>query len=176
MDLMEQIDALFDHFQDKACREHDGYDPYWRPNWREEVEDELNLILERSPVPLPEDYCAIFRRFGGGCIEDRRPNRAIPDMTFWKWEDIQDFDATVEFFSECPHALPFGDDIGDVVYFFLNDGTDTGIYMAGKSLTWDRDYWHKIAESFTQLFTDAEVQRRFRNYYQFGCDKGGDGR
>ena len=92
------------------------------------MEDKLNLIREHSPVPLPEDYREIFRRFGGGGIEDRRPNYAIPSMTFWKWDDIKEFDATVNFFEDCPHALPFGDDIGDIVYLYVCDGDDSGIY------------------------------------------------
>ena len=74
MSLIEQINLLFDNFQDPACRAWDGYNPYWRPNWKEKVEDELDLIREHSPVPLPEDYCELFRRFGGGGIEDQRPN------------------------------------------------------------------------------------------------------
>ena len=176
MNLIEQINVLFDNFQDKACWAHDGYHPDWRPNWREEVETELNLIREHSPVALPDGYCEIFRRFGGGCIEDKRPNWVIPEMTFWTWADMEDFDATVDFFADCPNALPFGDDIGDMAYFYLDDGADTGIYMAEKSLIWDKEYWYKIANSFTELFTDAETQRLFRNYYCYGHDKGGDGR
>ena len=176
MNLIEQINLLFDNFQDEACYSTSGYDPDWRPNWWDEVETELKLILEHSPIPLPDDYCEIFRRFGGGCIEDHRPNRVMPDMTFWIWDDIAEFNTNVDFFVDCPNALPFGDDMGDVVYFYVNNEIDTGIYMAGKSLTWDNRYWHKIANSFTELFTNTEVQRLFRNYYQYGCDKGTDGR
>lgn len=176
MDLLEKIALLFANFEDEACRAWDGYNPDWRPNWKDEVEGELDLIKENSPILLPKDYEEIFRRFGGGGIEDRRPNKVIPTMTFWIWDDMKDFDATVDFFAECPKALPFGDDIGDMVYFYVNDGEASGIYMADKSLTWDRDYHTKIAHSFTELFTDEEVQRFFRNYYRYGEDKGGDGR
>ncbi len=56
------------------------------------------------------------------------------------------------------------------------DGKDTGIYMAEKSLIFDEEYRTKIADSFTELFTNPEAQRLFRNYYRYGCDKGGDGR
>ena len=174
INLIEQINQLFDNFQDPACRAWDGYNLYLRPNWREGVEDELHLIREHSPIPLPEDYCEIFRRFGGGGIEDRRSNYAIPTMTFWKWDDIKDFDATVNFFEDCPHALPFGDDIGDIVYLYVSDGDDSGIYMAYKSDFFEE--MQKLAGSLTELFTDTETQRLFRNYYRFGCDKGGDGR
>ena len=138
------------------------------------MEDKLNLIREHSPVPLPEDYREIFRRFGGGGIEDQRPNYIIPTMTFWKWDDIKEFDATVDFFEDCPHALPFGDDIGDIVYLYVCDGDDSGIYMAYKSDFFEE--MQKLARSLTELFTDTETQRLFRNYYRFGCDKGGDGR
>ena len=48
MSLIEQINLLFDNFQDPACRAWDGYNPYWRPNWKEKVEDELDLIREHS--------------------------------------------------------------------------------------------------------------------------------
>ena len=176
MNLIEQINLLFDGFQNEMCRAWDGYHSYWRPNWKNEVETELNLIREHSPILLPEDYCEIFRHFGGGGIDDTRPNNAIPTMTFWTWADIKDFDTTVDFFEDCPNALPFGDDIGDMVYFYVCDGKDTGIYMAEKSLIFDEEYRTKIADSFTELFTSKEVQRLFRNYYRYGCDKGGDGR
>lgn len=176
MNLIEQINVLFDNFQEEACSAWDGYSPHWRPNWKNEVETEWNLIQENSPVPLPEDYREIFFHFGGGGIEDRRPNKVMPAMTFWAWEDIEDFDATVDFFENCPNALPFGDDIGDMCYFYICDGENTGIYMAEKSLTWDKEYWHKIAGTFTELFTSTEVQRLFRNFYNYGCDKGTDGR
>ena len=163
------------------------------------MEDKLNLIREHSPVPLPEDYREIFRRFGGGGrlrnappldaglpapLGDRgseppqglpgRTNYAIPSMTFWKWDDIKEFDATVNFFEDCPHALPFGDDIGDIVYLYVSDGDDSGIYMAYKSDFFEE--MQKLAGSLTELFTDTETQLLFRNYYRFGCDKGGDGR
>lgn len=176
MNLIEQIYLLFGHFQDNACHAWDGCHPYWRPNWKNEVETEWNLIVEHSPIPLPEDYREIFFRFGGGGIEDRRPNRVMPTMTFWAWNEIKDFDDTVDFFEDCPNALPFGDDIGDMSYFYVCDGENTGIYMAEKSLTWDKEYWHRLAGSFTELFTSAEAQRLFRNYYNYGYDKGGAGR
>lgn len=65
MNLIEQINLLFDGFQDEACDAWDGYDPDCRPNWKDEVETELGLIKENSPISLPEDYSEIFRRFGG---------------------------------------------------------------------------------------------------------------
>ena len=48
--------------------------------------------------------------------------------------------------------------------------------MSEKSLFWHKEYRTKIASSFTELFTDAEVQRKFRNYFNYGYDKGTDGR
>ena len=174
MNLTERINQIFDNFQDPACRAWDGYNPDLRPNWREKVEDELNLIREHSPVPLPEDYCEIFRHFGGGGIGDRRANHVMPTMTFWAWDDIKEFDATVDFFEDCPNALPFGDDMGDIVYIYVSNGEDSGIYMADKSDFFEE--MQKLAGSLTELFTNPEAQRLFRNYYRFGCDKGGDGR
>ena len=88
MNLIEQINLLFDDFQSEMCRAWDGYNSYWRPNWKNEVETELNLIREHSPILLPEDYCEIFRHFGGGGIDDTRPNKVIPTMTFWTCLDI----------------------------------------------------------------------------------------
>lgn len=176
MNLVERMNLLFGGFQDETCRACDGYNPHWRPNWKDEVETELDVIRDHFPIPLPEDYCEIFRKFGGGRIEDKRPNWVIPEMSFWTWDDMKDFDATVGFFEDCPNGFPFGDDIGDVVYFYVDDGTDTSIYMAEKSMTFDRDFWYKIAGSFTELFTSTEAQRLFRNFYRYGCDKGTDGR
>ena len=47
MNLIEQINLLFDGFQDEACDVWDGYDPDCRPNWKDEVETELDLIKEK---------------------------------------------------------------------------------------------------------------------------------
>ena len=86
MNLIEQINVLFDNFQEETCSAWDGSHSYWRPNWKNEVGKEWNLIQENSPVPLPEDYREIFFHFGGGGIEDRRPDKVMPDMTFWTWD------------------------------------------------------------------------------------------
>lgn len=176
MKFIEQVYEIYHHFQDEKCYAFNGYHPDYHPKWEEEVEEQLALIQENSPVPLPEEYCELFRAFGGGGIEDRRTDYLVPIMTFWKWEDIEDFDATVDFFADCPNALPFGDDIGDMVYILMQDEKGIGIYMAEKSDFFEEDCRTKIADSFIELFTDLEVQRKFRNYYCFGYDKGEDGR
>lgn len=176
MEFIDQVYEVYEQFQDDRCHASNGYHDYYHPDWEHEVEEQLDLIRENSPVVLPEDYCELFRAFGGGGIEDKRPDNLIPTMTFWTWDDIQDFDDNVEFFADCPNALPFGDDIGDMIYLLMQDEDGLGIYMADKTDFFEEDDKVKIADSFTQLFTDAEVQRRFRNYYSFGCDKGGDGR
>lgn len=176
MNLIKQIYASFDNFDNEMCRGYNGYNPVWRPNWNEEIEAELNLIKQHSPISIPDDYCEVFRVFGGGGIDDRRSNQVMPTITFWKWDDIKEFDATVNFFEDCPNALPFGDDIGDMVYFLMESSTESGVYMADKSMVWDEEFRIKIANSLTELFVNAEVQRRFRNLYRFGEDKGGDGR
>ena len=108
MNLTEQVHLLFDGFQDELCRPWDGYNACWRPNWKDEAEAELNLIREHSPVSLPEDYCELFRRFGGGGIDDTRPNRVILTMTFWTWSDMKDLDATVDFLRIVPTRFPLG--------------------------------------------------------------------
>ena len=176
MDLIKHIYLLFDNFSDKNCRMWNGYNPDWRANWNNEIENELNLIRVNSPIPLPEDYCEIFRAFGGGGIEDKRSNWVMPTMTFWAWADIQEFDDSFDFFAECPYALPLGDDIGDRVYMLIQNEEENGIYMAGKSMFWDKDFRKKIANSLTELFINTEVQRKFRNYYCYGYDRGTDGR
>lgn len=63
MDLIKQILSLFDNFSDKNCRAWNGYNPDWRPHWNDKIENELNLIKEHSPIPLPKDYCEIFQQF-----------------------------------------------------------------------------------------------------------------
>ena len=142
------------------------------------------LISTDTTADLTDDFVrensidihTLFYAFGGGGIEDERPNRVIPTMTFWAWEDMKDFHDTLNFFDKCPNALPFGDDIGDRIYLLFCDSTENGIYMAGKSVFWDKTLRKKIADSFTELFTDTETQRRFRNYYRYGYDRGDDGR
>lgn len=64
--------------------------------------------------------------------------------------------------------------MGDIVYIYVSNGEDSGIYMADKSDFFEE--MQKLAGSLTELFTNPEAQRLFRNYYRFGCDKGGDGR
>lgn len=175
MKFIEQIYEMYHHFQDGKCYASNGYHLKF-PNWEHEIENQLELIRENSPISLPEDYCELFHAFGGGAIEDARADYLIPNMTFWTWADIQDFDDNADFFSECPNALPFGDDMGDMLYLMMQDENGIGIYMADKTDSFEEEEMVKIADSFTQLFTDAEVQRRFRNYYSFGADEGGDGR
>ena len=89
---------------------------------------------------------------------------------------MKDFDAALKFFGACPKSLPFGDDMGDNVYFISDGDEEKGIYMSDKSTFRNKKFRRKIADSFTELFTDTETQRLFRNYSNYGYDKGGDGR
>ena len=58
MNLIEQINLLFDDFQSEMCRAWDGYNSYWRPNWKNEVETELNL----EAVPIAEVFRSCTNR------------------------------------------------------------------------------------------------------------------
>lgn len=176
MDLTKIVYEEFNNFEDSECDGYNGHNSDCGPTLADDIETELRLIKEQSPISLPDDYCEIFRLFGGGGIEDKRKNYIIPTMTFWGWEDIEDFAEMSDFFETCPNALPFGDDIGDKLYCLIQTSTGTKIYMTWKSMFWDENYRHEIAESFTELFTNPEAQRKFRNLYKFGEDKGGDGR
>lgn len=52
---------------------------------------------------------------------------------FHCWKTTAKFStALVDFFEKYPQALPFGDDIGDIVYLYMRDGENTGIFMADK--------------------------------------------
>ena len=62
----------------------------------------------------------------------------------------------------------------ETLSLFMPVREDSGVYMADKSDFFEE--MQKLAGSLTELFTDPEAQRLFRNYYRFGCDKGGDGR
>lgn len=171
MDLVKQIYLLYDNFSDENCRAIYGWDgPDLGSDWKDHIESEWKLIQEHSPISLPEDYHEIFSTFGGGAIEDERDNYVIPTMTFWTWEDINEFieSEAEDFFEECPKALPFGDDEGDMFYFFMEKRGKIGIYMAEKGDYSDSDSRYKIANSLTEIFTDAKVQKRFRNLYEFG--------
>ena len=176
MSLIEHIYALFNNFKDEECRAWSGREATWNPNWDQEIDGQWELIVKNSPIPLPDDYRELFYVFGGGGIEDQRPDWIIPEMTFWKWGDMKDFDAALNFFDACPKSLPFGDDMGDNVYFISDGDEEKGIYMSDKSTFRNKKFRRKIADSFTELFTDTETQRLFRNYSNYGYDKGGDGR
>lgn len=173
MDLIEQINNLFDGFKDDECRAFNGYNKELYPNWNENIENELALISKNSPIPLPDDYCEIFRAFGGGAIEDERENYVIPTMTFWTWNDINEFieSEAENFFEDCPNALPFGDDGGDIVYFLMKKRGKIGIYMADKGDVIEPESSCKIANSFTELFTNSKLQQKFRDHYEFGYDE-----
>ena len=176
MSLIEHIYALFNNFKDEECRAWSGREATWNPNWDQEIDGQWELIVKNSPIPLPDDYRELFYVFGGGGIEDQRPDWIIPEMTFWKWGDMKDFDAALKFFDACPKSLPFGDDMGDNVYFISDGDEEKGIYMSDKSTFRNKKFRRKIADSFTELFTDTETQRLFRNYSNYGYVKGGDGR
>lgn len=171
MNLIKQIYLLYDNFSDENCWAIYGCDqPDLESDWKDKIENELNLIQEHSPISLPEDYCEIFRTFGGGAIEDERDDYVIPTMTFWTWADIDEFieSEAEDFFEECPNALPFGDDEGDMFYFFMKKGGEIGVYIAEKGGVPEAESRHKIANSLTELFTDAKVQKKFRKYYECG--------
>lgn len=57
-----------------------------------------------------------------------------------------------EYDEDCPNALPFGDDIGDKVYFYVCDGEETSVYMCEKSMRFDKEFWNRVANSFTDSF------------------------
>lgn len=97
MSLIEHIYALFNNFKDEECRAWSGREATWNPNWDQEIDGQWELIVKNSPIPLPDDYRELFYVFGGGGIEDQRPDWIIPEMTFWKWGDMKDFDAALKF-------------------------------------------------------------------------------
>ena len=170
MNIVEKIYNLFNNFQDEGCTAFNGYDPELCSSWNDYVEGELDLIRKHSPIQLPEDYCDIFRAFCGGAIEDERDDYIIPTMTFWTWEDINEFieSEAEDFFEECPNALPFGDDEGDMFYFFMRRRGRVGIYIAEKGDYSDPESRHKIANSLTEVFTNSKIQGKFRNFYEYG--------
>lgn len=170
MSLVEQIYKLFNEFKDDGCRGFHGHNTQSSSSWSDYVEKELELIRSHSPIELPDDYCEIFRIFGGGAIEDERENYIIPTMTFWTWEDINEFleSEAEDFFEVCPNALPFGDDEGDMFYFFIKKGGKVGVYIAEKGDYADAESRHKIANSLTEVFTNSKIQHKFRDYYECG--------
>lgn len=172
MNLIEQIYSVFNGFKDDGCDLIDSRNRSLESSLVDHVknEKELELIRSHSPIDLPDDYCEIFREFCGCAIEDRRNNYVIPIMTFWTWEEINEFieSEAEDFFEECPNSLPFGDDEGDMFYFFIKERGKFGVYIAEKGGDPEAESRHKIANSLTEVFTNSKIQRKFRDYYEYG--------
>lgn len=149
MNLSEHIYLSFGEFKDEKCQVSRSDCTY--PELDESLEAELAIIREHVPISLPEDYCEVFRLLGNGWIEDKREKWRIPDMTFMTWEDMEELNYTIEFFSICPNAFPFGDDVGDIFYFYGEGSEGLGIYMAEAGVFIKPENATKIADSFTQL-------------------------
>lgn len=169
-DFMRAVFARFDGFQNRrecfAIRgpeisgEWDDYITSPLPDPR--LEREWKKIEQGSPIPLPADYRELFQVFGGGWIEDHRENGlALGYISFWTWEDIQFFNdmSLEEFWAECPRMLPFGHEAGSRFYVYGEGPEGLGVYYCSFGCG---SYWHflhKLADSFTALFTDPEAWR-----------------
>lgn len=173
-DFLKEVFARFDNFSNpKECFAIRGveisgkYDDYIiSPLPDERLEKEWEKIVKNSPIPLPEDYQALFSVFGGGWIEDHRENYLVlPYISFWTWDDIQFFEdfSLDEFWEECPRMLPFGDEAGSLFYVYGEGPEGTGIYYCSFGCENYVDYLVKLADSFTALFTDEETQIKVKN-------------
>ena len=130
------------------------------------LKKEWDKIEKNSPIPLPEDYKELFSVFGGGWIEDHRENyMVLPYISFWTWDDIVFFndESIDEFWQECPRMLPFGDEAGDRFYIYGEGPEGVGIYYCEFGCGYYIDSMVKLADSFTELFTDKVAQEKAKN-------------
>ena len=96
-------------------------------------EKEIEEIIRVSPVPLPEDYIAFLRQISGE--GSYGPEFEVDDgsLSIWIWsanmalEKLEEFDRPSNQKFLC-QAWMFGDDLGDLVYFFGEGKEGPGLY------------------------------------------------
>lgn len=173
MSLLEQVFEKYDYFKNREecfASRSPQITGIWDdfitdPTPDKRLEKEWEKIEKNSPIPLPDDYKELFSVFGGGSIEDMREDYLIaPLLSFYLWEDMQDFDDTMEFWEECPKMIPFGDECGDMVYLYGEGNDGLGIYICDHGAIYMEDM-EKVATTFTEMFTDEAAAERIKEIF-----------
>ena len=118
-------------------------------------EEDIEEVVRVSPVPLPEDYIAFLEQVSGEdsygpefVVEDKGPS-------IWIWsarialEKSEEFNQpfTRKFIS---NAWLFGNDLGDLVYFFGTGKDGFGLYRTSAGFL-DLEDAEKISDTLTEF-------------------------
>lgn len=126
-------------------------------------EKDIETVLKVSPVALPDDYIDFLKELGSSSIElmvkDDDPDStlsihmysarsALEHRDDWKHENqnVQE-----KFFSK---VWIFGDDVGDLIYFFGHGPEGFGLYMTELGVC-DLKFSHKMADTLTDFLVNG---------------------
>ncbi len=122
-------------------------------------ESDIEEVIRVSPVPLPEDYIEFLRQVSGE--DSYGPEFEVEDegLSIWIWsakmalEKSEEFHHPVnqEFLS---HAWLFGDDLGDLVYFFGSGKDGFGLYRTSAGRL-SLENAEKISDTLTDFLVDG---------------------
>ncbi len=125
-------------------------------------EEDIEKVIAQSPVPLPEDYLALLKEISGEgswgiefglkngdenstlCISIYSAYGALEKCGDWEFFGER---ANKEFFSK---VWVFGDDLGDLIYFFGEGQEGFGLYVTEDGVC-DLKSSHKLADTLTDL-------------------------
>lgn len=118
MNIIENINERLDFDKDEICAGG---------------EKEIEEIIRISPIPLPEDYIDFLEQISG---EDSFGPEFIvddDDASIWIWSAKMALEKSEEFHQPynqefLQNAWLFGNDLGDLVYFFGTGKDGFGLY------------------------------------------------
>lgn len=121
-------------------------------------EKDIEKIIRISPVTLPQDYIGFLKQISGE--GSYGPEFEVEDKgaSIWIWsakmalEKIEEFDEPFnrEFISK---VWMFGNDLGDLVYFFGEGKDGFGLYRTEDSLDFERA--DKISDTLTDFLVNG---------------------
>lgn len=122
-------------------------------------EKDIEKIIQISPVPLPEDYIGFLKQISGE--GSYGPEFIVKDegMSIWIWsaemaiEKLEEFDEPFdqEFRSK---AWMFGNDLGDLLYFFGEGKEGFGLYRT-EAGSLDLERADKISDTLTDFLVNG---------------------
>lgn len=120
-------------------------------------ENDIKEIIRVSPFPLPEDYIEFLQQISGE--NSYGPEFEVKDdgASIWVWsakmalEKLEEFNLPFarDFIN---NAWLFGNDLGDLIYFFGKGKEGFGLYR-----TYDSDLSFEYAEKISDTLTDFLV-------------------
>ena len=129
-------------------------------------EGDIAEVAAQSPVPLPEDYTEFLKKISGErnwgikfglndgeegstlCIYIYSTYAALEKYKEWEFYGER---ANKEFFSK---VWVFGDDLGDLIYYFGEGLEGYGLYVTEAGVC-DFSHSHQLADTLTDLLVNG---------------------